>query len=106
MSTQDFLGLEGLSPAEPRESCLRVREPLLTSPERIVPISASGSLHASADPSAPGVIPTGLPRLDEAICRDALDDLSGSTSARPMGVLCGHVTEIFGPPGAGKTSMA
>ncbi|KAJ5095041.1 hypothetical protein N7532_007332 [Penicillium argentinense] len=60
----------------------------------VISISASQSLNASATAAPP--ISTGLTRLDEA-----LDD-----SLERGGILRGQVTEVFGPPGAGKTSLA
>ncbi|KAJ5137105.1 hypothetical protein N7448_005659 [Penicillium atrosanguineum] len=61
----------------------------------VVSISASQSLNASASAKLP--ISTGLARLDEA-----LDDLDQGRA----GILRGQVAEVFGPPGAGKTSFA
>ncbi|KAJ5704540.1 hypothetical protein N7536_000229 [Penicillium majusculum] len=63
----------------------------------VVSISASQSLNASAATRDP--IATGLARLDEA-----LNDLPDQPNQG--GILRGHVTELFGPPGAGKTSLA
>ncbi|KAJ5610180.1 hypothetical protein N7510_006899 [Penicillium lagena] len=63
----------------------------------VVSISASQSLNASA--TTPAAISTGLPRLDEAL-NDATDE------KRPGGILRGQITEVFGPPGVGKTSLA
>ncbi|KAF9251667.1 hypothetical protein DTO013E5_3906 [Penicillium roqueforti] len=79
----DLLGLDGLEGFED------------TPP--VVSISASQSLNASAATRDP--IATGLARLDEA-----LNDLPDQSNQG--GILRGHVTEIFGPPGAGKTSLA
>ncbi|KAJ5910903.1 uncharacterized protein N7473_000206 [Penicillium subrubescens] len=64
----------------------------------VISISASQSLNASAALREP--IPTGLTRLDEA-----LDDSPGD-QRRSGGILRGQVTEVFGPPGVGKTSLA
>ncbi|KAJ5169206.1 uncharacterized protein N7482_004800 [Penicillium canariense] len=64
----------------------------------VVSISASQSLNASAAAGEP--IRTGLARLDEA-----LND-SPADQRRPGGILRGQITEIFGPPGVGKTSLA
>jgi RecA/RadA recombinase len=53
-------------------------------------------------------ISTGLPRLDVAlsgvstVSRDASD---GATTTSAGGVERGVVTEIWGPPGAGKTAL-
>ncbi|CAI7643029.1 unnamed protein product [Penicillium glandicola] len=85
MSTNmDLLGLDGLEGFDED-----------TPP--VVSISASQSLNASAATRDP--IATGLARLDEA-----LNDLPDQPNQG--GILRGHVTEIFGPPGAGKTSLA
>ncbi|KAJ5081312.1 hypothetical protein NUU61_009576 [Penicillium alfredii] len=62
----------------------------------VVSISASQSLNASASTRDP--ISTGLVRLDTA-----LDEAS---SQRPGGIVRGQLTEVFGPPGVGKTSLA
>ncbi|KAK9855281.1 uncharacterized protein MYU51_002669 [Penicillium brevicompactum] len=81
MSTNmDLLGLDGL-------------EGLYKDTLPVVSISASQSLNASAGRDS---IATGLPHLDAALAVDQ----------QPGGILRGHVTEIFGPPGAGKTSLA
>ncbi|KAJ5364832.1 uncharacterized protein N7496_010545 [Penicillium cataractarum] len=64
----------------------------------VISISASQSLNASAAFREP--ISTGLARLDEA-----LDD-SPADQRRSGGILRGQVTEVFGPPGVGKTSLA
>ncbi|KAF7716354.1 DNA recombination/repair Rad51-like protein [Penicillium ucsense] len=78
---KDLLGLDGLD----------------TLP--VISISASQSLNASA--AVRESISTGLPRLNEA-----LDDFSMDEPRRSGGIVRGHVTEVFGPPGAGKTSFA
>lgn len=92
MNDQDILGLSNCEP------------------NRVVSIPASQSLHAStASPSSPSAISTGLSRLDEALCptsRNALSGLGLKNGLQRRGIPCGHVTEIFGPPGVGKTSLA
>ncbi|KAI2788227.1 hypothetical protein POX_e06240 [Penicillium oxalicum] len=65
----------------------------------VISISASQSLNASS--AVREAISTGLPRLDEA-----LDDSSSDEPRRSGGIVRGHVTEVFGPPGVGKTSFA
>ncbi|KAJ5466672.1 hypothetical protein N7539_009401 [Penicillium diatomitis] len=65
----------------------------------VISISASQSLNASA--AVRESISTGLPRLNEA-----LNDFSTDEPRRSGGIVRGHVTEVFGPPGAGKTSFA
>lgn len=82
----------------------------------MVPIAASQSLYASTDTTsaAPGAIATGLPSLDEALCPTAVEEDPGlsSISSTPQasascrGLRCGQVTEVYGPPGVGKTSLA
>ncbi|EHA23796.1 hypothetical protein CBS63078_2221 [Aspergillus niger] len=88
-------------------------------PHRVISFPASQSLHAStAFPDAASgrnAIPTGLVALDEAI--SAPVTLSSSTTneriresgegevERLKGLPVGHVTEVFGPPGAGKTML-
>ncbi|GKZ82276.1 hypothetical protein AnigIFM56816_007084 [Aspergillus niger] len=88
-------------------------------PHRVISFPASQSLHAStAFPDAASgrnAIPTGLVALDEAI--SAPVTLSSSTTneriresgegevERRKGLPVGHVTEVFGPPGAGKTML-
>ncbi|KAJ5193838.1 hypothetical protein N7491_001168 [Penicillium cf. griseofulvum] len=81
----DLLGLDGLEGFDDGDTL------------PVVSISASQSLNASAATRDP--IATGLARLDEA-----LNDLPDQPNQG--GILRGHVTEIFGPPGAGKTSLA
>ncbi|OJJ80781.1 uncharacterized protein ASPGLDRAFT_28802 [Aspergillus glaucus CBS 516.65] len=80
----------------------------LTSEEshRVIPISASQSLHASTAPATPGAISTGLSRLDEALCTPSGEDVPGSSTPSHKGICCGQVTEVYGPPGVGKTSLA
>ncbi|EAU32890.1 conserved hypothetical protein [Aspergillus terreus NIH2624] len=87
MIRQDFLGL---SSQEPR---------------RVVSFPASQSLHASTA-STPGAISTGIPRLDEAICPRSTDETASDSVPATKGIPRGHVTEVFGPPGVGKTSLA
>ncbi|KAE8375995.1 P-loop containing nucleoside triphosphate hydrolase protein [Aspergillus bertholletiae] len=88
MNQQDYLGLS------------------TQEPNRVVSFPASQSLHASAA-SVSDAISTGIPQLDEAIRPPSPGDVPGRTREMDSnGVLCGHVTEIFGPPGAGKTSLA
>ncbi|KAL2847459.1 P-loop containing nucleoside triphosphate hydrolase protein [Aspergillus pseudoustus] len=83
MNTQEFL-----SPATQR-----------TRP--VVSFPASQSLQAPAALRA-GAVSTGLPRLDDAICPLPLEEQGDI----PQGIPQGHVTEVFGPPGVGKTSLA
>ncbi|KAI9037401.1 uncharacterized protein KD926_000364 [Aspergillus affinis] len=86
MNRSDFLGLSSQEP------------------HRVVSFPASQSLHASTA-SAPA-ISTGLSRLDEALCPSSPDDFPGLTGKETKGISEGHVTEVFGPPGVGKTALA
>ncbi|KAJ5541896.1 hypothetical protein N7535_004315 [Penicillium sp. DV-2018c] len=81
----DLLGLDGLEGFDAEDA------------PPVVSISASESLNASAASRDP--IATGLPRLDEI-----LNDIPEHSNQG--GILRGHITEVFGPPGAGKTSLA
>ncbi|PYH96577.1 hypothetical protein BO71DRAFT_428004, partial [Aspergillus ellipticus CBS 707.79] len=76
--------------------------------DRVFSIPASQALHASTAFPASGTtaISTGLPALDEAISVSATDNLPDLDDAESKGLPLGRVTEIFGPPGAGKTSLA
>ncbi|PYH48879.1 uncharacterized protein BP01DRAFT_388716 [Aspergillus saccharolyticus JOP 1030-1] len=77
-------------------------------PHRVISFPASQSLHASTESAALGnkTVSTGLPRLDEAVTSPLEDDLQGLEDFQTKGLPCGHVTEIFGPPSAGKTAIA
>ncbi|KAL2812668.1 P-loop containing nucleoside triphosphate hydrolase protein [Aspergillus cavernicola] len=67
----------------------------------VVSFPASQSLQASATLRA-GAISTGLTRLDDAIYPPSAEE--GDVDSR--GISQGHVTEVFGPPGVGKTYLA
>ncbi|GIK03909.1 hypothetical protein Aspvir_007984 [Aspergillus viridinutans] len=89
MSTQDIFGLSSQDPG------------------RVISFPASQYLHASTASPVPGAISTGLPRLDQAINLVSSDEPSQSLSDATLGgIPCGHVTEVFGPPGVGKTALA
>ncbi|KAF4216988.1 hypothetical protein CNMCM6805_006541 [Aspergillus fumigatiaffinis] len=89
MSTQNILGLSSQDPG------------------RVISFPASQYLHASTASPVPGAISTGLPRLDQAICPVSSDESSQSSSDATLGgIPCAHVTEVFGPPGVGKTALA
>ncbi|KAL4865381.1 hypothetical protein BDV12DRAFT_150510 [Aspergillus spectabilis] len=68
----------------------------------VISFPASQSLQASAALRT-GAISTGLPRLDDAICPPFAEEYD---DVNPRGIPKGHVTEVFGPPGVGKTSLA
>ncbi|KAJ5263853.1 hypothetical protein N7478_011458 [Penicillium angulare] len=64
----------------------------------VVSISASQSLNESEFSREP--ITTGLPRFDQALNTASFDP------QRAGGILRGQITEVFGPPGVGKTALA
>ncbi|KAL4975257.1 P-loop containing nucleoside triphosphate hydrolase protein [Aspergillus desertorum] len=68
----------------------------------VVSFSASQSLQAPAAISV-GAISTGLTQLDDAVSPLSTEQ-DGATDSR--GIPQGQVTEVFGPPGVGKTSLA
>ncbi|GAT19584.1 hypothetical protein RIB2604_00601630 [Aspergillus luchuensis] len=89
-------------------------------PHRVISFPASQSLHASTafpDAAASGrkAIPTGLVALDEAISISApvisttsnerIREFTEGKGEQLKGLPVGHVTEVFGPPGAGKTML-
>lgn len=59
----------------------------------VLSIPASQSLGSLAVPKDP--IRSGMERLDKALANSS-----------PGGLLRGQVTEVYGPPGVGKTSLA
>ncbi|GAE00178.1 conserved hypothetical protein [Paecilomyces variotii No. 5] len=69
---------------------------------RVISLPASQSLRTSV----PGSLPTGLERLDEALVLPALGISPSTQSQWPRGIPRGRVTEAFGPPGVGKTTLA
>ncbi|PKY04939.1 P-loop containing nucleoside triphosphate hydrolase protein [Aspergillus campestris IBT 28561] len=71
--------------------------------QRVFSFPASQSLHASGA-SATAKISTGLAQLDKALTPPGPEPMPESTASK--GLPSGHVAEIFGPPGAGKTSLA
>lgn len=74
---------------------------------RVFSLPASQSLRASASSQGPGALPTGLRRLDEALAPFPSYEFPESTqSQRVTGIPRGQVTEIYGPPGVGKTAVA
>ncbi|PWY62602.1 P-loop containing nucleoside triphosphate hydrolase protein [Aspergillus eucalypticola CBS 122712] len=86
-------------------------------PHRVISFPASQSLLAStAFPDAASgrkAIPTGLVALDEAISapvilttsNERIREFTEGKGEQLKGLPVGHVTEVFGPPGAGKTML-
>jgi RecA/RadA recombinase len=70
---------------------------LTRGPDRLPTISASEALQNASSRSSS--IPTGLPTLDSALQPNRSLTSNG-------GLPCGSVTEIYGPPGVGKTAFA
>ncbi|KAL8923109.1 MAG: hypothetical protein Q9208_004793 [Pyrenodesmia sp. 3 TL-2023] len=74
-----------------------------SSPHRLPTISASQALQDNADAPQKS-ISTGLPSLDRIISGKALPATASRNSTG--GLPCGQVTEVYGPPGAGKTMFS
>ncbi|GKZ20574.1 hypothetical protein AbraIFM66951_005899 [Aspergillus brasiliensis] len=93
-------------------------------PHRVISFPASQSLHASTAfipdaASGRNAIPIGLALLDEAISvpgplsssttttaiNERIRGFDGGDGEQLKGLPVGHVTEVFGPPGAGKTML-
>ncbi|KAF6224742.1 hypothetical protein HO133_009936 [Letharia lupina] len=74
-----------------------------SSPHRLPTVSASQALqNISSTPRRP--IPTGLKSLDAFLQGREHED--SSQTVPPVGIPRGEVTEIYGPPGVGKTTLA
>lgn len=101
MNTQELLSPATQRPRTPSpvNQCL-IR--ILINVGAVVSFPASQSLQASASLNADAVS-TGLPQLDDAISPPLVGDDGDS---EPRGIPQGQVTEVFGPPGVGKTSLA
>lgn len=69
---------------------------------RLPTISASQALDELRDDTS-SLIPTGLDDLDQALLGAVSIDTQGSP--QHGGVKRGQVTEIWGPPGTGKTAL-
>ena len=75
----------------------------LTFPDRLPTLSASQALQdLSSTPRRP--ISTGLASLDSVLQGRGHD--ASSQDAIPGGISRGEVTEVYGPPGVGKTAIA
>ncbi|KAH0433244.1 rad55 protein [Colletotrichum camelliae] len=74
----------------------------LPSTHRLPTVSAAQVLE-ELDDDLSRHISTGIKRLDEVLSSDETVDTSGSK--RSGGILRGQVTEVWGPPGTGKTAL-
>lgn len=74
-------------------------------PDRLPTVSAAQALLRS---SANRAIPTGLEPLDEALSQKnvIVPAQDQNQCSKEGGISRGHVTEVFGVPGAGKTTLA
>ncbi|KAI9798794.1 MAG: hypothetical protein M1833_004625 [Piccolia ochrophora] len=75
-----------------------------SSPHRLPTVSASQALQDRNLPRGRR-LSTGLPSLDVSLMETGART-GGTVQASPGGVLRGQLTEIYGPPGVGKTSLA
>lgn len=75
----------------------------ITSSHRLPTVSASAALDELADDVCAN-IPTGLTALDKALAANS-PVRAHSDESSPGGVTRGQVTELWGPPGAGKTAL-
>lgn len=85
--------------------CLQRSRPFpeLRLQDRLPTLSASQALHnLSSTPRRP--ISTGLSSLDAAL--QGRDHDASSQGALPGGLSRGELTEVYGPPGVGKTALA
>ncbi|KAM0795108.1 P-loop containing nucleoside triphosphate hydrolase protein [Usnea florida] len=74
-----------------------------SSPHRLPTVSATQTLHDSSSTSK-RPISTGLRSLD--VFLQGRESETSSQLTPPVGVSRGEVTEIYGPPGVGKTALA
>jgi RecA/RadA recombinase len=70
--------------------------------DRLPTVSASAALDELTN-EAGSNISTGLTELDRALATNS--SLNGPEDECPGGILRGQVTELWGPPGAGKTAL-
>jgi RecA/RadA recombinase len=71
----------------------------LTNLDRLPTISASEALRKLRDTGS-RTIPTGLDELDRKLVGEAISSYGRG------GLVRGQLTEVFGPPGCGKTAFA
>lgn len=96
-------GVSNFSSSPPRKkSHLLLENYRLTKPDRMPTISAAHALqHLKMSPTR--CISTGLPPLDLGL--QNRDPQSESVDPFYGGVSRGKVTEVYGPPGVGKTAL-
>ncbi|KAI9853718.1 MAG: hypothetical protein M1824_000993 [Vezdaea acicularis] len=75
-----------------------------SSSHRLATISASQALQTLSLPSSSQPISTGISQLDAVLI--GTDESEGKQNGKSGGLPRGQLTEIYGPPGAGKTSLA
>jgi hypothetical protein len=73
-------------------------------PDRLPTVSASDTLHKLRN-ATPHVISTGLPRLDAILSGQRAGVPSSTAASRGRGLARGQITEVYGPPGVGKTTL-
>ena len=97
--------ISNFTPSSPRRSCALPFRLLFDTnrQDRLPTISASAALQ-NLTSNDTEYISTGLSHLDALLQQRELDL---SSQARTIGGLTrGHVTEIYGPPGVGKSTLA
>jgi hypothetical protein len=75
---------------------------VLTSIDRLPTVSASEALQKLRD-AAPKNISTGLPTLNAILTGQPRSNANGGS--RAGGLVPGQITEVYGPPGVGKTAF-
>ncbi|KAL2279514.1 hypothetical protein FJTKL_13390 [Diaporthe vaccinii] len=75
----------------------------LPSTHRLPTVSAAQALE-DLDANVSRFVSTNLPDLDKALAASAASSFP-SEEANPAGIQKGHLTEIWGPPGVGKTAF-
>jgi len=70
--------------------------------DRLPTVSAAQALHDLEDGDSINFISTGLPALDASLTPGLG---APGTAPGPGGIQKGQLTEIWGPPGAGKTAF-
>ncbi|MCJ1285282.1 hypothetical protein MMC26_004622 [Xylographa opegraphella] len=73
------------------------------SSHRLPTVSASEALK-SLSASRGSAVSTGLPQLDQILQGKDVQELGQGTL--PGGLVRGQITEVYGPPGVGKTTLA